>query len=77
MNETFMFEIEQIRTAAGARWLQKSERMPRVKAIGLDSREDLAGKVFIAIKGDAHDGHDHLLQAVQNGAQLLMVSSVP
>lgn len=71
----FMFEIEQIRSVAGAKWLQKSDRPTIVKGVGIDSREDLTYKAFIAIKGDTHDGHDHLAQAVQKGSPLLIVET--
>jgi UDP-N-acetylmuramoyl-tripeptide--D-alanyl-D-alanine ligase len=73
MSEMFAFEIEQIRAACGARWLQKSAKPFHVKGIGIDSREDLAHKAFIAIKGDTHDGHDFLAQAVERGSPLLIV----
>lgn len=41
--------------------------------IGIDSRENLSGKSFIAIKGQTHDGHDHLQSAARAGAALLIV----
>lgn len=78
MSETFMYEVEQIRSAAGARWLQKAAppaKTPYVKGVGIDSREDLTHKAFIAIKGETHDGHDHLTHAVAQGASLLIVES--
>ncbi len=71
----FMFEIEQIRSVAGAKWLQKSDRPAIVKGVGIDSREDLTHKAFIAIKGETHDGHDHLAQAAQKGSPLLIVEA--
>ncbi len=41
--------------------------------IGTDTRSNLTGKIFIALKGDSYDAHDYLDQAVQKGAAALMV----
>ena len=41
--------------------------------IGTDTRADLSGKVFIALKGDSYDAHDYLDQAVAKNAVLLIV----
>ncbi len=45
--------------------------------IGTDTRADLTGKVFIALKGDSYDAHHYLEQAVQNGAAALIVHELP
>ena len=34
-----------------------------VRGVSIDSRTLEAGDLFIAIKGDAHDGHDHVARA--------------
>jgi UDP-N-acetylmuramoyl-tripeptide--D-alanyl-D-alanine ligase len=70
-----VFEIEQIRSACSGKWMQKPEspKPPHITGVGIDSRDDLTGKAFIAIRGEAHDGHDHLAQAVENGSRLLIV----
>ncbi len=70
---TDLFDIEQIRSACSGKWLQKADKPPHITGVGIDSREDLTAKVFVAIKGAAHDGHDHLAQAVERGARLLIV----
>ncbi len=75
MSTLFTFDLEQIRSACSAKWLQKPDKLPHVKGVGIDSREDLTHKAFIAINGDKHDGHDHLAQAVDRGAQLLIIES--
>ena len=41
--------------------------------VGTDSRQDLTGKVFVALKGDNFDAHDYLNQAVEKGAAALVV----
>lgn len=37
-----------------------------------DSRKDVRGKVFIALKGDTHDGHQFLRQVIENGASAVV-----
>lgn len=69
------FEIENLRSVTNARWLRRPERPPTLNGVGIDSREDLSGRAFVAIKGDTHDGHAFLGEAVKSGAGLLIVES--
>ena len=41
MSEAFNFEVEQIRSACGGKWLQKADKPPRLKGVGIDGREGL------------------------------------
>ena len=41
--------------------------------VGTDSRQDLSGKLFIALRGERFDGHDFAEMAVVQGASALMV----
>jgi UDP-N-acetylmuramoyl-tripeptide--D-alanyl-D-alanine ligase len=43
------------------------------KSVGTDTRKDLSGQLFVALKGDAHDAHAYLDQAVASGASALLV----
>jgi UDP-N-acetylmuramoyl-tripeptide--D-alanyl-D-alanine ligase len=45
-----------------------------VTGVSIDSRSLEAGDVFFAIKGDAHDGHDHVARAIEAGAMAAVVS---
>jgi UDP-N-acetylmuramoyl-tripeptide--D-alanyl-D-alanine ligase len=45
-----------------------------VTGVSIDSRSLEAGDLFFAIKGDAHDGHDHVARAVEAGAMAAVVS---
>ena len=45
-----------------------------VRGVSIDSRTLEAGDLFIAIKGDAHDGHDHVARAFESGAVAAIVS---
>jgi UDP-N-acetylmuramoyl-tripeptide--D-alanyl-D-alanine ligase len=39
-----------------------------------DSREVQPGSIFLALKGDFHDGHDYVLEAGEQGAVLVLAS---
>jgi UDP-N-acetylmuramoyl-tripeptide--D-alanyl-D-alanine ligase len=45
-----------------------------VNGVSIDSRTLEAGDLFFAIKGDAHDGHDHVARALEAGAAAVVVS---
>ena len=45
-------------------------------AVSIDSRAVREGDIFIAIKGDRHDGHDFVANALKAGAGLSVVSRV-
>ena len=45
-----------------------------VTGVSIDSRSLESGDLFFAIKGDAHDGHDHVARAVEAGAMAAVVS---
>ena len=45
-----------------------------VEGVSIDSRTLKAGDLFIAIKGDTHDGHDHVARAFEAGAAAAVVS---
>ncbi|MSR37715.1 MAG: UDP-N-acetylmuramoyl-tripeptide--D-alanyl-D-alanine ligase [Planctomycetes bacterium] len=39
-----------------------------------DSRGDCTGKLFVALRGENYDGHDHVADAIRKGARGLIVS---
>ena len=45
-----------------------------VRGVSIDSRTLQAGDLFFAIKGDTHDGHDHVARAFDFGAAAAVVS---
>src|ERR1700734_4217211 len=45
-----------------------------VNGVSIDSRTLEAGDLFFAIKGDAHDGHDHIARAFEAGSAAAVVS---
>ncbi|MGL4497183.1 MAG: Mur ligase domain-containing protein, partial [Beijerinckiaceae bacterium] len=45
-----------------------------ISGISIDSRTVKPGELYVAIKGDVHDGHDFVAAALQNGASAALVS---
>ena len=41
--------------------------------VSIDSRTIQPGMLFVALKGPNHDGHDHVLAAVNGGAVAVLV----
>ena len=54
-----------------------SEQIATFTGFGTDTRKDLTGQIFIALKGDSYDAHNFLDQAVKNGAAALMIHELP
>ena len=46
----------------------------RVGGVSIDSRTMEPGDLFVAIRGDTHDGHDHVARAFEAGASAAIVS---
>jgi len=45
-----------------------------LSAVSIDSREIGPEALFVAIRGDSHDGHDYVLKALEAGASAAIVS---
>ena len=45
-----------------------------VGGVSIDSRTLEPGDLFFAIRGDVHDGHDHVARAFEAGASAVVVS---
>lgn len=71
------FRIDNIATVTGGSWLRRPHPDVELDGVGIDSREDLTRRAFIAIRGERHDGHDHILAAVRAGALLIIVDRRP
>lgn len=51
---------------------------PEVKGVTSDSRKVLPGMIFVAVRGGATDGHEHIADALKKGAILVIAeTSVP
>lgn len=44
-----------------------------ITSVGTDTRTLAPGSLFVALRGDNHDGHDHAAQAFERGAVALLV----
>lgn len=67
--------IEDVAHATGGKILSQ----PHIEftAVGTDTRSSLQGQLFVALKGEAHDAHEYLEQAVAAGAAGLLVHRWP
>lgn len=67
--------------AGGGRWLKRpvENAAPAAVPAGIctDSRSLAPRQVFLALRGERFDGHDHLDQAVQRGAAMLILHRAP
>lgn len=59
--------------AVDGNWLRMPTDMTAFLGVSIDSREELAGKLFFAIRGETHDGHDFAGAAARAGARALLV----
>ncbi|MDB5016400.1 MAG: UDP-N-acetylmuramoyl-L-alanyl-D-glutamate--LD-lysine ligase [Mucilaginibacter sp.] len=48
-----------------------------ISAVVFDSRKVIPGSLFVAVKGTLVDGHDYILQAVQDGAIAVICEELP
>ncbi len=50
---------------------------PTIRGVTYDSRGVSPGYLFVALRGENHDGHDYLAQAQELGAAALLVEAAP
>ena len=62
------FSLREICVAVGGILYGRISADTHVKAVSIDSREDLANKLFIPITGLVFDGHNYVKEAVSKGA---------
>ncbi|MFN0191708.1 MAG: UDP-N-acetylmuramoylalanyl-D-glutamyl-2,6-diaminopimelate--D-alanyl-D-alanine ligase [Aestuariivirga sp.] len=55
----------------------RSNRPWSARGVAIDSRTLAAGDLFVAIKGETHDGHDHVAAALAAGAAAALVNRPP
>lgn len=54
-----------------------SEVATEFTGIGTDTRANLAGQIFVALKGESFDAHDFCTKAVEQGAKALIIHRLP
>ncbi|HEX2953474.1 MAG TPA: UDP-N-acetylmuramoyl-tripeptide--D-alanyl-D-alanine ligase [Bacillota bacterium] len=65
------FSIQEILTATGGR-LITGENTGSCSGISSDTRTIKPGEAFLALKGERFDGHEHVTEAVKNGASFII-----
>ena len=53
----------------------KSNKSWEATGLQIDSRKVKKGDLFFALKGDKHDGHDYIGEAVKNGASVCLIAN--
>lgn len=75
-----LFTCENIARVTAGRWLHRPDGDGMTHAldgVGIDTRSDLMNRAFLAIRGEQHDGHAFLDEAIKGGARLLLVENEP
>lgn len=72
-----MLTIDEITSAVGGRLSGEASRGAEVTSVVVDSRQATPGALFVAFRGQKHDGHDFVLEAFAKGARVAMVERVP
>lgn len=68
----------EIQTKCPAQRIHRSIKYPETfSGIGTDTRKDLKGQLFWALKGESFDAHDFLATAVAQGATGLVIERLP
>jgi UDP-N-acetylmuramoyl-tripeptide--D-alanyl-D-alanine ligase len=68
-----LLSTNEIRQAIHGRWLAPSADVT-VEGVTIDSRTAKPGDLFVAIRGESHDGHDHLEAAAEAGCIAAIVN---
>lgn len=46
-----------------------------IAGLSLDSRQEMAGNLFAALKGEVHDGREFIASAIENGARAILLET--
>lgn len=72
---TWKMTLQEIVDATGGKSL--SQIKDEFSGVGTDTRTDLSGKIFVALKGENFDAHEFLDKALGAGAAALIVHRLP
>ncbi|MBC7834398.1 MAG: UDP-N-acetylmuramoyl-tripeptide--D-alanyl-D-alanine ligase [Phycisphaerales bacterium] len=65
---------DKVRVAAGGSWIARAPQGEiELNGLSTDTRSIRPGQAFLALRGDRHDGHAYLRDAVNAGAALLII----
>lgn len=65
--------IQELQQATGGQIVSDSAK--EFSRVGTDTRSDLTGRLYVALKGENFDAHDFVAQAVEKGASAVLVHS--
>jgi UDP-N-acetylmuramoyl-tripeptide--D-alanyl-D-alanine ligase len=71
-----MLTIPEVASALDGQLTGEPEEQP-ITSVVVDSRQVTPGSLFVALKGQKHDGHDFILDAFVRGARAALVEKVP
>jgi UDP-N-acetylmuramoyl-tripeptide--D-alanyl-D-alanine ligase len=74
MAETALWTVDELVAATGGT-IEGAVTAP-LNGVSIDTRSISPGDIFVAIKGDVHDGHDFVSAALKAGAGLAVVTRV-
>ena len=69
--------LDALPSRLAARGRAAGEDDPIIRGVTYDSRGVSPGDLFVALRGENHDGHDYLAQALELGAAALLVEAAP
>jgi UDP-N-acetylmuramoyl-tripeptide--D-alanyl-D-alanine ligase len=69
-----MLTIPEIASALGGQLIGEPEEQP-ITSVVVDSRQVAPGSLFVALKGQKHDGHNFVLDAFVKGARAALVEN--
>jgi UDP-N-acetylmuramoyl-tripeptide--D-alanyl-D-alanine ligase len=72
-DQKFEWSLDEVIDATGG-WLVHGQQHTQFDAVSIDSRKLPPGRLFVAIVGEKHDGHDFIPDAIANGARGVMVA---
>jgi len=67
------FTADTFRTVTDGTWIVEPKRECTFAGVGTDTRDDLTGRAFMALRGANHDAHEYLDDAADAGAALLII----
>ena len=70
--QTIFWNIEDIIQATNGQWMG-GDKNRILNGVSIDSRHITSQELFVAIKGENHDGHDYLDQVIKNRAGAIVV----
>jgi UDP-N-acetylmuramoyl-tripeptide--D-alanyl-D-alanine ligase len=74
MGEPALWTAEELVAASGGKVIGAVTKP--LNGVSIDTRTIASGDIFVAIKGETHDGHDFVAKALGAGAGLAIVTSV-